>query len=117
MSDNATTRAELLARRHSLALQLEAMTAPPESGAGISFGKRVGDGTTEAVERISSTLTARSTAASIAEIDTALERIDAGTYGVCASCGTEIPRERLEARPSSLMCVACAGKHPSGDSV
>ncbi|KAA3636852.1 MAG: TraR/DksA family transcriptional regulator [Armatimonadetes bacterium] len=91
------------------------MTAPPESGSGISFGKRVGDGTTEAVERIASTLTARSLAASIAEIDSALEQIDAGTYGVCASCGTEIPLERLEARPSSLLCVACAGKRHGDD--
>jgi RNA polymerase-binding transcription factor DksA len=43
----------------------------------------------------------------IEEIDAALERIAAGTYGVCASCGASIPAERLEFRPRSATCVAC----------
>ena len=45
----------------------------------------------------------------IAEIDAALARIDAGTYGMCARCGTEIPEERLELRPFASRCVACTG--------
>ena len=61
-------------RRKRLADELARLTEPPEQGAGIGFGKRVGDGTTEAVERISTTATARSIAASIREVDVALER-------------------------------------------
>lgn len=74
----------------------------------MSFGKRVGDGTTEAVERISSTATARSIAASISDIDAALASIEAGTYGVCEVCGRAIPAARLEARPATTRCVDCA---------
>jgi RNA polymerase-binding transcription factor len=43
----------------------------------------------------------------LAEIDAALERIDAGTYGVCANCGQEIPPERLEALPYATLCIDC----------
>ncbi len=43
----------------------------------------------------------------IGQIDAALARIDAGTYGACAKCGTAIPEERLELRPFSATCVAC----------
>jgi DnaK suppressor protein len=43
----------------------------------------------------------------IAEIDAALARIDAGTYGNCVQCGAAIPEERLELRPFAGRCVAC----------
>ena len=44
----------------------------------------------------------------IEQIDAALARIDAGTYGTCTKCGTSIPEERLEVRPFSATCVACS---------
>ena len=43
----------------------------------------------------------------IEEIDAAVARIDAGTYGVCSGCGTAIPEERLELRPFTATCVGC----------
>jgi RNA polymerase-binding transcription factor DksA len=43
----------------------------------------------------------------IAEIDAALARIDAGTYGRCVTCGAAIPEERLELRPFAGRCVTC----------
>jgi RNA polymerase-binding transcription factor DksA len=43
----------------------------------------------------------------ITEIDAALARIDAGTYGSCTQCGAAIPEERLELRPFAGRCVAC----------
>jgi DnaK suppressor protein len=41
------------------------------------------------------------------EIDAALARLDAGTYGRCVSCGGAIPVERLEFRPFAAACVTC----------
>jgi DnaK suppressor protein len=38
----------------------------------------------------------------------ALERIDAGTYGACRSCGKAIAPERLEAIPWAATCIDCA---------
>jgi RNA polymerase-binding transcription factor DksA len=43
----------------------------------------------------------------IDEIDAALARIEAGTYGRCTRCQAEIPEERLELRPFAGTCVAC----------
>jgi len=40
-------------------------------------------------------------------IEDALERIDAGTYGICESCEEEIAQERLEAMPFTRLCFAC----------
>ncbi len=44
------------------------------------------------------------------EIDDALARLDAGTYGVCARCGDDIPLERLRIRPTATTCVPCASR-------
>jgi RNA polymerase-binding transcription factor DksA len=44
----------------------------------------------------------------LAEIDAALARIDAGTYGQCVGCAAAIPEERLELRPFAGDCVRCA---------
>ena len=40
-------------------------------------------------------------------IDEALRRIDAGTYGVCESCGQPIGKARLQAFPRATLCVSC----------
>jgi RNA polymerase-binding protein DksA len=41
------------------------------------------------------------------EIRSALARMDADTYGVCTTCGAEIPAARLEAVPSASLCMTC----------
>ncbi len=46
--------------------------------------------------------------AEIDDIRAALGRLDAGTYGVCVSCGEGIPEKRLEAVPYTSRCVGCA---------
>ena len=43
----------------------------------------------------------------LAEIDVALGRIDAGTYGTCVSCGGDIAPGRLEAYPWASLCIDC----------
>ena len=48
----------------------------------------------------------------LAQSDAALERIDDGSYGVCAHCGRSIPVARLEALPHTKLCVDCsAARH------
>jgi len=46
--------------------------------------------------------------AQLKQADEALERLAAGTYGVCVVCGREIPAARLAIRPAARTCVACA---------
>jgi len=103
-----TIARSLTARRADLQADLDRLTQPPEQGASVGFGKRIGDGTTEAVERLATTATARSIAASINDIDKALVKLEEGTYGICDSCGRAIGDERLKALPASALCVSCA---------
>jgi DnaK suppressor protein len=49
----------------------------------------------------------------LGEIDAALQRIEKGTYGRCASCGRDIGRERLEARPWARLCITCQRREES----
>lgn len=44
------------------------------------------------------------------QVDEALERLESGQYGLCASCGNPIPVARLEIRPFATLCVPCAEK-------
>jgi DnaK suppressor protein len=44
----------------------------------------------------------------VSALDAALARLEAGTYGRCATCGGDIAGERLAAQPTTEECVACA---------
>ncbi|MCP4341263.1 MAG: TraR/DksA family transcriptional regulator [Desulfobulbaceae bacterium] len=46
----------------------------------------------------------------LSRISAALERIEEGEYGYCASCEEEINRRRLEVDPANPFCVSCASK-------
>ena len=39
------------------------------------------------------------------EVEAAVSRVEAGTYGACTVCGDAIPPARLEARPSAPTCL------------
>jgi RNA polymerase-binding transcription factor DksA len=113
--DRSHIRRLLQARRRELANELDTLTAAPRDPmASVSFGKRIGDGTTEAVERISTTAVARGLSATATEVDRALERLEAGTYGTCEMCRAPIPEERLKAIPWAARCVSCSGA-PAAD--
>ena len=96
-------------RRAELQGELSTLTAVPRDPmAAVSFGKRIGDGTTEAVERLNRVGAANAIAATLAAVERAIEKLAEGTYGVCDSCGGAIPQERLEAIPWAALCVRCA---------
>lgn len=46
----------------------------------------------------------------IAQMERAMRRIDEGTYGVCESCGKQIPKARLQAFPQATLCVECKSR-------
>jgi DnaK suppressor protein len=46
----------------------------------------------------------------LAEVRSALARLEQGTYGVCTDCGKGVPEGRLEAKPEAARCVNCQGK-------
>ncbi len=82
----------------------------------MSFGKRIGDGTTEAVDRLAKVGAAEQLAVMRVDVVRAREKLEDGTYGICDRCGALISEERLEARPWSVLCVRCASGRSRGDS-
>ena len=46
------------------------------------------------------------------EISATLEKINAGTYGKCERCSTDINPARLKALPVASLCISCANKRP-----
>lgn len=44
----------------------------------------------------------------LSEVEDALQRIEEGTYGICESCKTRIPKARLDAIPYASLCIKCA---------
>jgi DnaK suppressor protein len=106
--DRAKVARTLKERRTALAGELARLTAPPEAGANLSFGKRIGEGTSAAVDRINDTAAARAIAAALDDVDRSLAKLGEGTYGSCDACGDMISPERLEAIPGTALCVACS---------
>jgi RNA polymerase-binding transcription factor DksA len=45
--------------------------------------------------------------AEVCDINVALEKIDAGTYGRCENCSEPVSRKRLKALPFARLCIAC----------
>jgi len=45
----------------------------------------------------------------VEEISLAIQRIDAGEFGICCVCSNSIGLERLQAQPTALLCIRCQG--------
>ena len=106
-------RAQLLAQRASLLEQLASLRGGTMGRAEASadhYG-RPEDSTAQLyTEReLEFALDARETA-ELTQVDAALKRIEAGTYGRCSDCGVEIPAARLHAAPEATRCISCQEK-------
>ena len=91
--------------RASVELRLQQLYADFTPTDGIGFGKRVGDGTHIAVERITDVGKQEVLLQKLATLVRAEEKLAEGTYGLCDECGEPIPEERLEFRPYATHCV------------
>ncbi len=102
--------AALAAREREIAAQLDGIEVESrrQTAGGIGFGKRVGDGTNIAVERMTDVAAHSGLQRERDQIRQARAAVEAGTYGTCEACGEQIGAARLEARPASTRCVRCA---------
>jgi DnaK suppressor protein len=99
-------RAGAEAEAATLALDLEALfAASRDSNADDEHDP---EGATIGFERAQLTALLAAARERIGEVDDALGRVDAGTYGVCEGCGEPIAEERLAVRPFARHCIACA---------
>jgi DnaK suppressor protein len=104
------TRETLSTKLTEIEQQLATMSAPPSEQSNISFGKRVGDGTQMAVDRLSQVAVADQLQVTEIDVRRALVKLDEGSYGRCDVCGRTIPAGRLEALPWATLCVEDAAK-------
>ncbi len=107
-SDLASVEKTLRSRLAETHEQIAELTKPPDAEVDIGFGKRIGDGTSEAISRFNEVGVANDLHAIEERIERALVKLDEGTYGVCDNCEGEIIAGRLEAAPESALCIECA---------
>lgn len=104
------TEALLATKQAQLEAELDALTQPVGDQGSISFGKRVGEGTSQAVERLSAVSAHAQLRQLLDQVRRARAKLTDGSYGTCDTCGRPIPPERLEVRPWATECVTCAAR-------
>ncbi|WP_448627880.1 TraR/DksA family transcriptional regulator [Geodermatophilus sp. URMC 64] len=101
-----TERAAVLGDIESLTREFEQVVAASE--ASNADDEHDPEGATIAFERQQVAALLEQARRRLAEIDAAFARREAGTYGVCETCGRPIAAERLAARPAARTCIDCA---------
>lgn len=101
-------RADLEEHRDHTRERVAALAKRPELGSAQGFGKRIGDGTTEAISRLTEIGVGQSLESTLARTERALAKLEEGSYGICDLCGQEIAPARLRAMPDSTTCISCA---------
>jgi DnaK suppressor protein len=99
------TRQTLQAKETVLVEQMAVLTRPQQDQGTIGFGKRVGEGTAMAVDRLSAVSAHDNLAAILAEVRRALAKVEQDSYGSCDECGEPIGEGRLRVRPWSTRCI------------
>jgi RNA polymerase-binding transcription factor DksA len=110
MADEVDARERLEDDRTTAVERLEALRRGYDLVVDATEGSNADDehdpeGSTIAYERSQLGALVDQTRAHLDEVDAALARLEAGTYGQCEVCGSAIPAERLEARPTARTCV------------
>ncbi len=101
-------RRELRARRDRTRERVAVLAQRPERGSAQGFGKRIGDGTIEAVSRLTEIGVGDSLESALIRTERALAKLAEGTYGTCDACDNPIATARLRAMPDGVLCLACA---------
>lgn len=76
----------------------------------LSFDHNFADSSQVTAERAEVDALATSLQESLAEVEGALAKFEAGTYGRCERCGSDIAPARLEAAPAARLCINCASR-------
>src|SRR5688500_10106471 len=106
--DESTTEQVLHDRLEEVQARIAELAKAPEPGSGIGFGKRIGDGTSEAISRRNDIGVGNSLLVTEEKVQRALAKLDEGSYGSCDNCGGPIAPGRLEVAPESALCIDCA---------
>jgi RNA polymerase-binding transcription factor DksA len=105
---HGSLRDQLEGERTRLVGQLKEMGRGP--GDTLSFDEGFADSGQVTAERGEVDALAGTLLETLQEIEEALNKFDAGTYGQCELCGKPIGDARLEAMPAARLCIDCASK-------
>jgi DnaK suppressor protein len=100
----------LRAKKAEIEHQLGVLETKPGDQGSISFGKRVGEGTSMAVDRLSQVAVHDKLQLTLADVDRAMAKVADGSYGRCDVCGEPVGAERQAALPWATRCVRDAGR-------
>jgi DnaK suppressor protein len=112
-TQNPETERRLRDRLEEVRARIAELAKAPEPGSGIGFGKRIGDGTSEAISRRNDIGVGNSLVVTEEKLERALAKLEEGSYGRCDSCGGPIAPGRLEVAPESARWIECAGRAAS----
>src|SRR3954462_4765121 len=95
-------RRELEQRRDETRRRVASLAKRPERGEAQGFGKRIGDGTVEAISRLTEIGVGPTLESGPERTERGLAKPGEGTYGRCAACGEPIAPKRLAALPDAV---------------
>jgi RNA polymerase-binding transcription factor DksA len=101
-------RASLEVERDKLVLQLSELGEGPEGS--LAFDQNFADSSQVTAERAEVEALVGSLKDSLDDVEHALAKFEAGTYGLCETCEQPIPPARLEAKPAARYCIEHAGR-------
>ncbi len=102
--------AVLRAKQAEIEQEMGVLAQRSDEQGSISFGKRVGEGTSMAVDRLSQVGVHSKLQVTLADVRRALAKLEEGSYGTCDACGGPIGDARLEALPWAVLCVEDAAR-------
>jgi len=97
---------ERMKKAKDLKAEADSLAQDMEPG-DVQFDEESGEGGTVTVDRERDLALSAQARAAIEDIDHALAKIEAGTYGLCEGCGQPIPKARLKALPHVTLCLKC----------
>lgn len=101
--DQTSRREKLEAERRRILAELENLREALK----VEVDTDVEEGDPDLYEREKNLTLLATLESELASIETALQALKQGTYGLCERCGQPIPPERLEVRPGATLCVQC----------
>ncbi|HWD24115.1 MAG TPA: TraR/DksA C4-type zinc finger protein [Acidimicrobiales bacterium] len=109
-SDQASldSRDLLQTERDHLLSQLEELGYGEIGDTGLNLDANFADSSQVTAERGETETLVRELRNTLKEVEAAIGRIEAGTYGICEKCGNPIEPARLEAMPATRFCIAHA---------
>jgi DnaK suppressor protein len=79
----------------------------------LGYGNHMADDATEAFEQAKDLALRQNLERLLEQVEGALVRFEAGTYGLCEQCGKEIDPARLKALPYAILCLSCQQRRES----